>query len=250
MKVSIITVCFNSEKTIADTLKSVQSQTYQDIEYIVIDGKSRDCTNDIISRFEDVVSVHVSEPDKGLYDAMNKGIKMSTGDVVGILNSDDIFAHDKVIEVIVENFRLSPNISGVFGDVGFYDEFDFSLKKRHYSSKMFEKSKFSRGMMPAHPSFYALKTCYDQVGSYRTDYKIASDFDMLLRMYCLPNASFKYINDEMVKMRLGGVSTSGFKSNYMLNREVLDSCRCNGINASWFSILTKYPGKIMGLIFK
>jgi glycosyltransferase involved in cell wall biosynthesis len=247
MKVTIITVCFNSEKTIEDTMKSVQSQLYPNIEYIVIDGNSKDRTNEIVSKYKDVVSVHISEPDNGLYDAMNKGIKLSTGDIIGVLNSDDILENDDVIQKLVNSIGSN---DGIYGDVGFYSENDFSDKKRHYSSKGFKKAQFARGMMPAHPSFYVRKECYQKVGLYRTDFKIASDFDMVLRIFSLANTSFTYLEDEIVKMRLGGVSTSGFMSNYTLNKEILESCKSNGVKANWLSILSKYPSKIMGYIFK
>ncbi|MEM5507005.1 glycosyltransferase family 2 protein [Shewanella frigidimarina] len=247
MKVSIITVCFNSDKTIEDTLKSIQSQTYSDIEYIVVDGLSKDRTNEIVNEYRDVVSIHVSEKDNGLYDAMNKGIQLATGDIIGVLNSDDILANNNTIQQLVNTIGCN---DGIYGDIGFYSEHDFSDKKRHYSSKGFKKSKFARGMMPAHPSFYARKSCYERVGLYRTDFKIASDFDMVLRIFSLANTSFTYLEDEIVKMRLGGVSTSGFMSNYILNKEILESCQSNGIKANWFSIISKYPEKLMGYIFK
>lgn len=247
MKISIITVCFNSEKTIEDTFKSVQYQTYSNIEYIVIDGNSTDDTNEIVFKYKDIVSTHLSEPDDGLYDAMNKGIELATGDIIGVLNSDDVFADENTVQKLADSIG---NNDGIYGDVGFYAEHDFSDKKRHYSSKGFTKKKFSRGMMPAHPSFYVRKECYERAGLYRTDFKIASDFDMVLRIFSLPNTSFTYLTEEIVKMRLGGVSTSGFMSNYILNKEILESCKNNGIKANWFSILSKYPSKIMGYIFK
>jgi glycosyltransferase involved in cell wall biosynthesis len=247
MKISIITVCFNSEKTIEDTIKSVESQTYPNIEYIVIDGNSKDCTNEIVAKYKDVVRVHVSESDNGLYDAMNKGIKLATGDIIGVLNSDDIFASDNTIQTLV---KAIGNSDGVYGDVGFYAENSFSDKKRHYSSKGFTKGKFSRGMMPAHPSFYVRKGCYEKAGLYRTDFKIASDFDMVLRIFSLPNTSFTYLEEEIVKMRLGGVSTSGLMSNYILNKEILESCKNNAIKANWFTVISKYPNKIIGYILK
>jgi glycosyltransferase involved in cell wall biosynthesis len=247
VKVSIITVCFNSEKTIEDTIKSVQAQSYTNIEYIIIDGLSKDATNKIVEEYKDIVSIHVSEKDSGLYDAMNKGISLATGNIIGILNSDDILAHDDTIQTLVQAIG---NYDGVYGDVGFYAENSFSDKKRHYSSKNFTNVKFSRGMMPAHPSFYVRKDCYEKAGLYRTDFNIASDFDMVLRIFSLPNTSFTYLEDEIVKMRLGGVSTSGFMSNYTLNKEILESCKNNGIKATWFSIISKYPSKIMGYIFK
>ena len=247
MKVSIITVCYNSEKTIEDTLKSIQSQTYPDIEYIVIDGLSKDRTNEIVTKYNDIVSIHLSEPDNGLYDGMNKGIELSTGDIIGVLNSDDIFADQYVVQKLVDTIEDN---DGVYGDVGFYTGHNFLDKKRHYSSSGFTNTKFSRGMMPAHPSFYVRKDCYDKAGLYRTDFKIASDFDMLLRIFSLPNTSFIYLKEEIVKMRLGGVSTSGFMSNFILNKEILESCKSNGTKSNWFLLLSKYPGKIIGYIFK
>lgn len=246
MKISIVTVCFNSEKTIEDTLKSIAQQTYHNIEHIVIDGNSTDSTNTIISRYSDSVAVHVSEPDKGLYDAMNKGIKLATGDVIGILNSDDVLFDNNVIQCISEQIM---DCDGVYADVGFYDT-NLSAKKRHYSSSSFKKEMFSRGFMPAHPSFYARRGCYEKAGEYDSSYKIAADFEMLIRMFNLPGSRYKYINQEFVKMRVGGVSTSGFSSNILLNQEILKACRANSISASWFSVLSKYPSKMLGYIFK
>ncbi|MGF1763566.1 glycosyltransferase family 2 protein [Aliivibrio kagoshimensis] len=247
MKVSIITVCYNSGRTIADTIASVASQTYDDIEYIVIDGMSSDNTNAIIEMNRDVISTYVSEKDSGLYDAMNKGIKLSTGDVIGILNSDDVFFDKDVIKNVVSELQ---NVDCVYADVGFYKENDLSSKVRHFSSKSFTKEKFSRGMMPAHPSTYVRRECYEKVHPYNVNYKIASDFDMLLRLFNLPGFTYKYVNREVVKMRLGGVSTGGLKSNYLLNKELIDSCRKNGLKTGWLKVLSKYPEKIMGLIFK
>jgi glycosyltransferase involved in cell wall biosynthesis len=247
MKISIITVCYNSDKTIERTLKSVESQIYSDIEYIVIDGASTDRTNDIISSYSHIVDVHVSEKDHGLYDAMNKGIALATGDVIGILNSDDIFFNDTVIQRISAELN---NCDGVYGDVGFYADKDFQIKKRHYSSKGFSLEQFSRGMMPAHPSFYVKRELLLKAGEYNTDFKIAADFDMLLRLFLLKNVNYRYIPQELVKMLLGGVSTAGFRSNLLLNKEVIKSCHMNGIESNWLYILSKYPKKIMGLLFK
>jgi glycosyltransferase involved in cell wall biosynthesis len=247
MKVSIVTVCFNSKQTIEDTFKSVQSQSYPDIEYIVIDGGSTDGTIEVIQRYSKIIKVCVSEKDNGLYDAMNKGISLASGDIIGILNSDDILASANTIESVVRNIE---GCSGVYGDVGFYETDDFTNKRRHYSSKRFTMKKFSRGMMPAHPSLYVLRTCYEGAGLFNTNYKIAADFDMTLRIFSLSNTSFKYINSEIVKMRLGGISTSGFMSNYTLNKEILESCKNNGVKASWFTVLSKYPEKTLGYLFK
>jgi glycosyltransferase involved in cell wall biosynthesis len=246
MKVSIITVCYNSERTIEDTICSVAGQTYKDIEYIIVDGGSTDKTNEIVKKHSDVVSVHISEKDNGLYDAMNKGIKLATGDVVGILNSDDVLASQTTIEKIA---NLIKKFDGVYGDVGFYDQ-ALNKKTRHYSSSGFHKAKFSRGFMPAHPSCYLKKDLINKVGLYSLNFKIASDFDFLVRAFSIPNAQFLYFQDEIVKMREGGISTSGLSANILLNKEIIQSCRNNGLSCSWLSVLSKYPEKIMGLIFK
>ncbi|BCE00610.1 glycosyltransferase family 2 protein [Marinicellulosiphila megalodicopiae] len=247
MKVSIITVCYNSSSTIEDTIKSVVSQDYCDIEYIIIDGGSTDNTGLLIEKYCDFVDVLVSEQDDGLYDAMNKGIKLATGDVVGILNSDDVLANNNVIQNIVDHMGA---YGCVYGDIGFYSDDNFNVKKRHYSSKGFSISKFKRGMMPAHPSCYVKRGEYLKAGEYRTDFKIASDFDMLLRLFTLPKFKSIYLEEEIVKMRLGGVSTSGIKSTYLLNKEIIQSCRSNKIKTNWFLLLSKYPSKFLGYIFK
>lgn len=246
MKVSIITVCYNSAKTIQDTIESIKHQTYSDIEYIVIDGCSTDNTLDILKSYSDFIDVLISEKDKGLYDAMNKGLKHATGDLIGILNSDDILADSHVIEKVV---NMAQNADGVYGDIGFYDA-TLTKKSRHYSSKGFHKAKFSRGFMPAHPSCYLKKSLIEQVGLYSLDFKIAADFDFLVRAFAVPNTSFNYLPEEIVKMRVGGISTSGLSANILLNKEIIQSCKNNGLPCSWLSILSKYPEKIMGLIFK
>ncbi|MGI2259759.1 glycosyltransferase family 2 protein [Shewanella sp. GXUN23E] len=246
MKVSIITVCYNSAKTITDTIESVKNQKYSNIEFIVIDGGSTDTTLDILSKYLDVVDILVSEKDQGLYDAMNKGLARATGDLVGILNSDDILANDCIIERIVQ---AAEGVDGVYGDIGFYDV-TLTKKTRHYSSKGFHKAKFSRGFMPAHPSCYLKRTLIEQVGPYSLDFKIAADFDFLVRAFSISNSTFRYLPEEVVKMREGGISTSGISANILLNREIIKSCRSNGLPCSWLSVLSKYPEKIMGLIFK
>ncbi|EJC6734997.1 glycosyltransferase family 2 protein [Vibrio vulnificus] len=246
MKVSIITVCYNSAKTIKDTIESVKHQAYSDIEYIVIDGGSTDNTLDILKAYSDSIDVLVSEKDKGLYDAMNKGLKRATGDLIGILNSDDILAESHTIERVVSK---AENVDGVYGDVGFYDA-TLTKKSRHYSSKGFHKAKFSRGFMPAHPSCYLKKSLIEQVGLYSLDFKIAADFDFLVRAFAVPNSSFCYLPEEIVKMREGGISTSGFSANILLNKEIIQSCKNNGLPCSWLSVLSKYPEKIVGLILK
>ena len=246
MKVSIITVCYNSEKTIRDTIESVIKQTYNNIEYIIVDGQSSDCTMSIVNEYKDSIAVVVSEKDRGLYDAMNKGLDLATGDLVGVLNSDDVFFSSGTVQQLVMS---ASEYDGVYADIGFYDE-SLTRKTRHYSSKGFHKAKFARGFMPAHPSCYLKKEVISRVGHYSLSYKIAADFDYLLRAFSLPDKSFHYINQEVVKMREGGVSTSGLSANILLNKEIIHSCQKNGLSSSWVSVLSKYPEKLLGLVFK
>jgi glycosyltransferase involved in cell wall biosynthesis len=247
MKISVITVCFNSEKTIEDTIKSVLSQSYKNIEYIVIDGGSTDGTLPIIEKYRSFIDCFVSEPDDGLYDAMNKGINNSTGDVIGILNSDDVFFNDMTIEKVAENIV---GFDAVYSDVAFYNDNDFKKIVRYYSSDNFSVSSLSRGVMPAHPSLYVKKERYVQVGLYDKTFKIAADFDMIVRLFSLFDFKATYIQGISVKMRMGGVSTSGFSSNILLNKEILASCRSHGIRTNWFKVLSKYPRKILGYFVK
>ena len=179
MKVSIITVTYNSALTLSDTLLSVRNQDYGNIEHVLVDGGSKDNTVEIIKSFPHVTN-WVSEKDKGLYDAINKGIEMATGDVVGILNSDDFFPDKSIVSKIVETFK-SKDIDAVYGDIAFIRPDNLQKVIRHYSSKKFHPGKFSFGFMPAHPSFYAKKECYNNLGLYKYDYKIAADYELLIR---------------------------------------------------------------------
>jgi len=222
------------------------NQSYDNVEYIIVDGKSIDGTMSIVNEYKDFIDVIVSEEDKGLYDAMNKGIGLASGDLIGILNSDDVLKNTSTLEEIVLSAR---DCDGVFADVGFYD-YALSKKTRHYSSKGFCKEKFSRGFMPAHPSCYFKKEVFSRVGQYSLEYKIAADFDFLVRVFLLPGISLNYLDKEVVKMREGGLSTSGLAANIIINKEIMYSCKKNGLSCSWLSILSKYPEKMLGFIFK
>jgi glycosyltransferase involved in cell wall biosynthesis len=207
MKVSIITVCYNSDATIEDTLKSIRSQTYPDIEYIVIDGLSQDSTNEIVSKYSDIVTIHKSEADKGLYDAMNKGITLATGDVVGILNSDDVFATESSVEQLMAGFR-SDTVGAVYADLVHVKENDLNSITRLFSSKIFRKSLIKFGIMLPHPTFYATKKSYEQFGLYKTDYRAAADFELITR-FITKGVLITRIPGVLVKMREGGISSSG-----------------------------------------
>lgn len=248
MKISIITVTYNSEKTIADTIKSVLNQTYNDIEYIIIDGKSNDKTVSIIKDYIPLFNGRIkwiSEKDNGIYDAMNKGIKLATGEIIGTLNADDFFTNDKIIEIIQQEFKNNNSIQAIYGDVHFVNPNNLQKCIRYYSSKVFKPSLMKLGFMPAHPSFYARKECFTQFGLYKTDYKIAADFEFLLRLIYINKISIKYIPIDMVTMRTGGASTSGYKSHILITKEHLKAFKENNIKSNIFLLLLRYIYKIL-----
>ena len=246
--VSIITVVYNNVKYIQDALESVISQNYLTIEHIVIDGGSSDGTIEVIEKYRDNISVFLSEPDDGIYDAMNKGIALATGDIVGILNSDDFYIDEFVIEKVVKEFE-EKNVDSVYADLVYVEPKNLNKTVRYYDSGNFNPSKFSYGWMPAHPTFFVKRKAYEKYGMFRTDLKIAADFDILARFLYIHKISYSYIKGALVKMRTGGVSTS-FNSIWINNIETLRVCRDNGIKTNIFKILSKYPAKILGLLKK
>jgi glycosyltransferase involved in cell wall biosynthesis len=246
MKVSLITVCYNSAKTIEDTLKSVESQNYPNIEYIVIDGGSKDNTNEIILKYKDVVTSHISEPDNGLYDAMNKGVQVATGDVVGILNSDDVLADEFVIEKIVDGFS-DVSVDAVYSDLVYVSENDLNKPTRLYSSKVFSKRMIRFGIMLPHPTFYVKKECYMQLGLYKTDYRVAADFELLTR-FISQGIKIQRLPFISVKMREGGVSSSGILWRIHQNFEIVRACRDNSIYTNIALVALKLPYKLLTLL--
>lgn len=245
MKISLITVTYNSQKTLKDTIESVLSQTYFDIEYIIVDGLSKDNTVEIIREYESQFGKRmrwISEKDKGLYDAMNKGIRMATGDVVGILNSDDFYTSNDVIERVVAGF--TGNVDAVYGDLHYVHSNNLQHCVRYYSSRIFKPSLMKMGFIPAHPTFYCKKSCYDRFGYYKTDYKIAADFDLLLRFIYVNRIKIKYLPIDMVTMRIGGASTNGLKSRMGGMNEHLRSLKENGIKSNRFILSLRYLYKI------
>ena len=246
MKVSIITVCFNSETTIEDTLQSIRSQTYSNIEYIVIDGLSEDKTNVMVKKYSDIVSIHVSEKDSGLYDAMNKGISLASGDIIGILNSDDVLADESVIEKVVAGFD-GDNVDAVYSDLIYVSEYDLNKPTRLYSSKVFSKQMIKFGIMLPHPTFYVRKRCYDELGLYKTTYRVAADFELLARFMSkgIKAIRLPFIS---VKMREGGISSSGLLWRVHQNFEIVRACKENGFYTNIFMIMLKLPYKLLTLL--
>ena len=251
MKISIITITYNSAKTLEDTIKSVAKQTYAEIEYIIVDGASKDNTVSIIKKYEPLFNGRVkwiSEPDKGLYDAMNKGICMATGDIVGILNSDDYFTSNDVIQRIVEAFEQNSKLDAVYGDVHFVHPNNLNKCIRYYSSKVFKRNLMRMGFMPAHPSFYIRKECFNQYGLYKINYKIAADFEFLLRVIYKNKICIKYLPIDMVTMRTGGASTSGIESHKRIMKEHLRAFRENEIYTNVVLLSLRYFYKIFEFI--
>jgi len=242
MKVSIITVTLNSAATLATAMESVSRQDHPDIEHILVDGNSSDRTVDIIRSYPHVAQF-ISEPDEGLYDAINKGIRLATGDVVGILNSDDFFPSSNVVSRIADSLDTR-QVDAVFGDVAFVRPDNLDKIVRMYSSRKFRPSQFARGYMPAHPTFYVRRRCYEQFGVYQTDYRIAADFELLVRFIHRHRISYTYLPVTMVYMRTGGVSNKTIASRYVLNREIVRACGENGLTTNMARLSLKYVFKV------
>ena len=251
MKVSIITVAFNSAATIAHCMQSVLDQSYSNIEYIVVDGLSKDNTLNIVREFEPLFAGKmrwISENDNGIYDAMNKGLHMATGDVVGILNSDDFFTDNDVIEKVAQAFT-DDKIDAVYGDVHFVRETNLSRCVRYYSSAGFRPWWLRFGIMPAHPSFYARKEVFQKAGLYKTDYKIGGDFEMMVRLFKRFDIKTKYLPMVFVTMRMGGASTKNVGSRLTLLRDDTRACRENGVYTHSLLICLKYFYKVLEFRF-
>jgi len=219
LKISIITVCFNSAETISDTIHSVASQDYPNIEHIVVDGGSTDGTLNIIANAPSVTRF-VSEPDKGIYDAMNKGIEMASGDVIGILNADDFYVNEFVLNQIARVFN-SKDVDACYADLVYVKETDTSNVVRYWKSQPFKPGLFLKGWMPAHPTFFVRKSVYQQHGLFNLNYRIAADVEMLFRLLEVKQINTVYLPETIIKMRLGGTTNKSLKNIQKQNQEVL-----------------------------
>lgn len=244
MKISIITVCFQSAATVRETIESVLAQDYPDVEYIVIDGGSTDGTMDIVREYGDRIDVVISEPDKGIYDAMNKGIRAATGEVVGMLNSDDFYTDNTVVRQLIECMEESGSDT-VYADLVLVDAEDTNRVIRYYDSSTFNAGRLRFGWMPAHPTFMVKRSLYESYGGYSLDYRIAADFEMIVRLLHTAGASYSYLPVVGVKMRVGGASASGLRNSWVINREIVRACRTHGIKTSLARVLIKIPAKLM-----
>ena len=227
-KISIITICFNSEKTIFKTLESVKKQSFNNIEHIIIDGASNDKTLEICKEYSNSIKI-ISEQDNGVYDAFNKGLKLATGEIIGFLNSDDVFYNENSIQDIVDAFSKNET-DIVYGNLDYVNE--ESKVIRNWISKPYEKGLVKKAWMPAHPTFYCKKEVYDRLGGYNDSFKIAGDFELCLRFLEINNIPSFYLNKKIVKMLVGGISNSGFKSKWIIFKEELRAFKINNISVN------------------
>lgn len=249
MKVSIITITYNSASTVEDTLRSVVNQDYPDIEYLIIDGKSKDNTLQIVDKYKEGISKIVSEKDKGLYDALNKGIALASGDIVGMLHSDDLYASDHVISDIVSTFKSNPEAQGVYADLVFVDRNDTNKITRTWESGDYEEGDFLNGWMPPHPTFFVRKECYEQYGGFNTTLRLSADYELMLRMIHKNKIKLAYLPKVVVKMRMGGASNVSFFVRLKANIEDKMAWKLNGIKPGFFTRFMK-PARKIGQYFK
>jgi glycosyltransferase involved in cell wall biosynthesis len=247
MKISIITATFNREKTIVRALESIKNQTYKNIQVVVIDGASSDNTIKLIKPILDQNDLLVSEPDDGIYQALNKGLSHSDGDIVAFLHSDDIYSNNNVIEKVVECF-YNHDVDLVYGDISFFKDGDITNIKRRYKSDNLSKKNLAWGKMPAHPAIFIKRSIYEEIGNFQTNFKIAADYDFLCRLIKYPEFKSFYLEKDLVHMQLGGISTSGIMNTILLNKEVYRAIINNGIYTNIFMLLSKYPSKILQFV--
>ena len=232
MKISIITVVWNNVKTIKDTIDSVLSQTYKNIEYIVIDGGSTDGTLSVLESRRDQLSALVSEPDEGIYDAMNKGIKLAKGDVIGFLNSDDFYLNDKVISKVAKEFERDISLDASYANLIYVDQTNTSKIIRYFKTGEFKQGLFLKGWCPAHPTFFVRRSVYERNGNFDLNYHFASDVELMMRFLEIHKIKSLYIPEVMVKMRMGGVSNRNLKNIWLANKEIINSFHKNGLQVN------------------
>lgn len=258
MKISVITATWNSGKTIKDTLISVLNQSFTNIEHIIKDGGSKDDTLEICKNFEQkyytdgdkgrTINI-LSDKDKGIYDAMNQGIKAATGDVIGILNSDDFYTSDDVLARVAEEFANNPKLEAVYGDIHFVKDENLKKCTRYFSSRYFRPWALRFGFMPAHPSFYVRREVYEKYGLYDLNFRTSSDFEMMVRLFVKENIRAKYINMDFVTMRAGGESTAGLEAKRKVNRDIASSLKKHGVYSNQFFQSLRYLWRIGEILY-
>ena len=243
LKISIITVAYNAEKSIEDTIQSVLNQSYSNIEYIIIDGKSTDKTLDICNQYKTQITTIVSEKDKGIYDAMNKGVALATGDIIGVLNADDFYIDNDVITNVANLFQ-STNCDGLYANLVYVDGCDTNKVTRTWISGKYKPNAFLKGWMPPHPTFFVKKECYQKYGDYSLELKSAADYELMLRFIHKHKISLSYLNQITVKMRVGGVSNASLKNRINANKEDRKAWQMNGLKPGFFTLIRKPLSKI------
>lgn len=246
MKVSIITATYNSSNTIADTLDSIKNQSYSNIEHIIIDGASIDDTIEIIKNQAPYCTIH-SEKDQGIYDAMNKGIAIAKGDIIGILNSDDFYASNDIIEKVVQLFEKE-NCDAVYGDLIYVDGADLTKVKRHWKAGPYQKNHFLYGWMPPHPTFFVRRAVYEQYGGFNLNLFTAADYELMLRFLYRYGIKVAYLQEVMVKMRTGGASNQSIGNRLLANKGDRLAWKINGLTPYWFTLFAKPIRKISQFI--
>jgi glycosyltransferase involved in cell wall biosynthesis len=250
MRISIITVVYNRAATIETTIKSVLSQTFDDIEYIVVDGGSSDGTLAVINKYLDNIHQYVSEKDNGMYDALNKGIRLATGDIVGVLHADDRFASTDVVSKVAAAYRENPTVDAVYGDIAFVNSKNPLKVVRYYSSSVFKPSLLTWGFIPAHPTFFCRRNCFKKFGAYKTDFEIAADYELLLRFFKVHKIKAHYLSFRFTNMNTGGKSTSGIKSTIKINQEIIRACKENNISTNYLKLYSRYFFKLKEFLLK
>ncbi|MEA1890848.1 MAG: glycosyltransferase family 2 protein [Pseudomonadota bacterium] len=244
MKISVITVVFNAVDTIKHTIRSVIDQDYKDIEHIVIDGGSTDGTMDVVNSYRKQLAVVISEPDKGIYDAMNKGIELASGDIIGTLNSDDWYADKEVLSRVARAFSNDKHLDAVYGDIVFVTKDKPHGLVRYWESQPYKEGLFEKGWMPAHPSFFVKRDCYSRYGKFDLDLKIQSDFDLTMRFMVVHKIKTRYLPGVMVKMRMGGVTNNRISNVIKGNYEAYRACKKNGLSVTPLFMVKKVFSRI------
>lgn len=247
MKISVITVCYNSQATIERSIQSVVDQQWPEVEHIVIDGGSTDGTLEILERFRPHLASLVSEPDKGIYDAMNKGLARASGEVVCFLNADDQYADPTVLTEVAQQMRAH-RLDALVADVGFFKAGEPTRMIRRYRSDRFSPQKLAWGWMPAHPGFFLKREVAERVGLFKTDYRIAGDYEFVVRAFHGHQLRYRHLPRVLVHMQAGGASNNGWRAKVLLNQEVLRACRENGVSTNMAKILSKYPAKLLEML--
>lgn len=241
-------MAYNSAATITQTLRSVSTQTHPEVEHIVVDGGSTDRTCALVREHGTRATVLVSGADQGIYDAMNKGVALASGEVVGFLNSDDRYASGAVLAQVAEAMAAQKGLDAVFGDVAFFNPARPERDVRRYRSNRFRPERLGWGWMPAHPAMFVRRSLFERFGNFRTDYRIAGDYEWVARVFGTRRLQYQHLPHVLVRMQTGGASTGGWRNTVLLNREVMRACKDNGIPTNWLKILSKYPAKLSEFI--